>query len=247
MTPLEVGLSTIVAILIISHLLRPRKVRAHLSEWRQPTQAGNFGLSTTPAAAGCLHVRCGPMFCGKTTWLLEEMARNADLFNQKPLLINSIKDTRGDDRITSHNSQFLGLSSKITAMKTSRLANVDVTNYAVIGVDEAQFYPDLAITVAKWVAEGKQVYCAGLDGDFEMKSFGQINQLLALADSFMKLTAVCDKCLQLAPRPVTLTNLTRAPFSVRLIGSTKQTDVGGADKYVASCRGHFSIPVRHIV
>ncbi len=194
-----------------------------------------IGGVASASKTGCLHVRCGPMFCGKTTWLLKKISQYADLSSEPPLLINSIKDNR-DDKISSHGSQFRGVSHKVKCVKTKFLGDVDVSRYSVVGIDEAQFYDDLKDTVYKWVAAGKQVYCAGLDGYSDMKPFGQIHLLVSIAETFSKDCAVCLPHLQGATHPMIMALIPKAPFTARITGSTAQVDVGGADKYMAVCR-----------
>ena len=67
---------------------------------------------------------------------------------------------------------------------------------------------------------GKIVIVAALDGTFERKPFGNILELIPLAEDVTKLSAVCTKCGA------------NAAFSKR-IGPEKELEViGGADKYV---------------
>ena len=61
----------------------------------------------------------------------------------------------------------------------------------VIGVDEGQFYPDLVDKVEEFVRKDKLIIISALDGTFERKPFGQIPQLIPLADDVIKLRAIC--------------------------------------------------------
>ncbi|CAH6418591.1 Thymidine kinase [uncultured virus] len=195
--------------------------------------------------AGSLHIRVGPMFCGKTTWLVDEITRYADLnTGTAPLLINHVNDNR-DKAISSHSSHFKGVSSRIVTIKTGLLSAVDVSAFDVVGIDEGQWYPDLVKTVLMWVQRGKQVYIAGLDGDFRRGNFGDIRNLLSEADSFVKLQAICTTCIKLKQKtgPLIVSDLTPAPFTAKHSEvSAGLVVVGGADKYTATCRRHHYTP-----
>jgi len=71
---------------------------------------------------------------------------------------------------------------------------------------------------------------ASLDGDFQRKPFGDICELVPRAEEVTKLTAVCTGC----GRP--------ACFSRRLTTETAVEVIGGADKYVATCRACHQAP-----
>lgn len=101
------------------------------------------------------------------------------------------------------------------------LASAD---YEVIGIDEGQFFPDLVEMTEQWASAGKVVICAALDGDFLRRPFGRVLELVPLAESVTKLSAICQVCF--GP----------ASFSKRLGAETALEVIGGADKYIATCR-----------
>lgn len=191
---------------------------------------------------GSLQVYTGPMFCGKTTRLLEEITKYADLSCcGQPLLINHVSDNRDTVNIvSSHGSQFHGVSSKVVVVTTHYLRDIDVSQYFVVGIDECQFYPDLAETVELWVEQGKHVYCAGLDGDWNRKKFkdGKVGDLVHLAETFVKMPAICTKCLEHAPRPIIPSRLGHASFTGKMSGCKDQVEIGGSNIYASLCRRH---------
>mgnify|MGYP001055552487 CR=1 FL=1 len=71
---------------------------------------------------------------------------------------------------------------------------------------------------------GKIVIVAALDGTFQRKPFGKVLNLVPLAETVTKLSAVCVMCQD------------DAAFSVRLSNETAVEVIGGADKYIAVCR-----------
>lgn len=197
---------------------------------------------------GTLYIRIGPMFSGKTTWLNGELTQLADM-NFSVLKITHTDDIRYDvescnESGTTHNSSFKTLSPKIKCIRVSNLKDVDVTNYHVIGVDEAQFFSDLLETVEDWVEnKSKHVRVVGLCGDSFKKKFGQTLDLIPLCDKVVKLNAVCKICLEELEKSEFCGNILsmNAPFTKRLNNSINQKEIGGSDKYIPVCRFHHSI------
>uniref|UniRef100_A0A9L0JV09 Thymidine kinase n=1 Tax=Equus asinus TaxID=9793 RepID=A0A9L0JV09_EQUAS len=105
-----------------------------------------------------------------------------------------------------------------------RDAAQEALGVAVIGIDEGQFFPDIVEFSEAMANAGKTVIVAALDGTFQRKAFGAILNLVPLAESVVKLTAVCMECFR------------EAAYTKRL-GTEKEVEViGGADKYHSVCR-----------
>jgi len=193
-----------------------------------------------------LSVYTGPMFSGKTTHMIQEVTQFCDITGLKAIIINHELDTRDEENlVSSHSSGYKGLSDKITVTFSEYLSKVDVDEYSIIGVDEACFFNDLYDTIVKWLNEGKNIVCAGLDGNFKMQKFGQINELLHISDKFLKLPSICSKCLEeLNTRGETITpyNTVPAPFTRKKCTTNSDTiDIGGSDKYLPVCRSHHAV------
>lgn len=187
---------------------------------------------------GYLAMAIGPMRAGKTQWLFHHLTQCADL-NRTVLYIGYASDNRTDVNscnhgITTHSSGGVILSPAITRVKTSYLNELDVIKYDVIGIDEAQFYSDLIPSVTKWLHQGKRIYVAGLDGDYEMKPIGSVLSLIPLATMVTKLTAYCTYCLA----PNVAMAFTPAPYTRRIISVDSQIYIGGDDAYVSVCGDH---------
>ena len=96
-------------------------------------------------SAGKLELYVGPMFSGKTTRVTTQLALYADV-GWNALYINHSSDIRvveaQDSTVTTHSSQFKGLSSKVSACKAQTLGELrDVINeYDVIGIDEGHSF-----------------------------------------------------------------------------------------------------------
>ena len=144
--------------------------------------------------------------------------------------VGSSRDTRaGPGRVVAHTGQWEA------CVEVERLADLETRlgarAYAaldVIGIDEAQFMPDLLDFCLRAAdRDGKRVVVAGLDGDFLRQPFGQITELLPIADSVDKILAQCDYCG--AP----------APFTSRTVESKETYLVGGSESYRPVCRFHY--------
>jgi len=169
----------------------------------------------------------GSMFSGKSTALIRECSR-FEAIGMEVLYINHTLDTRTGDYIQTHTH------NKKEAIKFSKLSDIpdQLFNTAeIIGIDEAQFFPDLYDFVLKCEEAGKTVVIAGLDGDSDRKPFGQILQCIPLCDSVTKLTAM----------DMISKDGSDAIFSLRLKGVQQdgQVCVGASDKFVAVNRANY--------
>lgn len=103
----------------------------------------------------------------------------------------------------------------------------NVQDYDCIGIDEGQFFPDLVQWVEEMANAGKHIIVAALDGTFQRKPFGDVLDLIPMAEAVTKLTAVCMQCHQ------------PASFSKRLGDETEVEVIGGAEKYISVCRSCY--------
>ena len=170
----------------------------------------------------------GPMFSGKSTELIRRLSR-FEAVKMPALYINHTLDSRTDNYIETHNKE------RKTAVKTHKLTdllcnkNVKIENYKVIGIDEAQFFPDLKEFLLKIEHNKIHIVIAGLDGDFNRNPFGQILECIPLCNSVTKLNA-----LDMDSKDGSL-----APFSKRIVSSEEKVLVGATDKYIAVNRENF--------
>lgn len=87
--------------------------------------------------------------------------------------------------------------------------------YDVVAIDEGQFYPDIVEFCEDLANLGVIVMVAALDGTFQRKPFGNIINLLPVAEKVTKLTAVCVYCSN------------EASFTQRVIESEEIELIGG--------------------
>lgn len=144
---------------------------------------------------GWIEVICGSMFSGKTEELIRRLKR-ARIANLKVEIFKPSLDTRYDEtQVVSHDANAIQ-STPIENSQTILLLAQDVD---VVGIDEAQFFDNEIITVCETLAmRGTRVIVAGLDMDYTGRPFGQMPDLLAIADFITKLHAICVKCGNLA-------------------------------------------------
>ena len=173
-----------------------------------------------------IEVIMGCMFSGKSTELIRRLKRHRAI-NQEILVVNSIKDTRSsDDVIKTHNWD------TFACMKVSDLATAfdfihDLKKCDVVAIDEAQFFTGLREFVQNISPHVRRIIIAGLDGDFLQRPFGEIFDVIPLADEVLKLHALCMVCK----------DGTLAPFTKRFCeDTTTQELVGDHDIYKAVCR-----------
>lgn len=169
----------------------------------------------------------GSMFSGKTSELIRRLKRH-QVIHDRVLVINSKKDTRNESEVLQTHDR-----STFACVKTNNLMSVvdsDEYHYAqVVAVDETQFFEGLRPFVEQALKEDKHVILAGLDGDFRQRVFGELLELIPLADDVTKLKALCMECL----------DGTLGPFTKRTIKNDKQELIGEADTYRAVCRMHL--------
>lgn len=171
---------------------------------------------------GIIEVITGPMFAGKS----EELIRRVRLMgfaNEKVLVVKPSIDTRWDhDKITSRSGR--SIETIVVEKADEIITAFNQNTYAVVAIDEAQFFGNNIIDVAVGLADkGVRVIISTLDTDFERKPFIPSPNLLAVAENVTKLAAVCFRCAK------------AATFTYRKTKST-ETIVVGNDEYEARCR-----------
>ncbi|MEO5649171.1 MAG: thymidine kinase [Ginsengibacter sp.] len=170
---------------------------------------------------GWIEVICGSMFSGKTEELIRRLKR-VEIANLKSEIFKPAVDTRYDEtKIVSHDENKIN-STPIDNSQTILLLAQDVD---VVGIDEAQFFDEEIANVCETLAlKGMRVIVAGLDMDYQGKPFGQMPNLLAVADYITKLHAICVVCGNIAH------------VSYRKINTGGQVLLGEKDIYEPRCR-----------
>ena len=161
------------------------------------------------------------MFSGKTEELLRRL-RRSQIAGQKVEIFKPRIDTRYDEEeVVSHDK------NSIRSIPVTKATDIllQVKEFDVVGVDEAQFFdeqlPDVCDVMAN---QGIRVIVAGLDMDFSGKPFGPIPQLLARAEHVTKVHAICMSCGG------------SALYSYRKTDQDEQVVLGELDNYAPLCR-----------
>ena len=181
---------------------------------------------------GSLSLFIGPMYSMKTTQLIKSI-KNYN--SSERLIVKHIADDRygsGNQYIATHD----GTNIPSLSYQTLEEFVSDNINHLVnkkikaVFIDEGQFFGDLYNSVYDLVnLYHKNVYVAGLDGDYKRNQFGDILKLIPEADYITKLTAKCYICNN------------PAPFTKRLNNENdNQIIVGGNELYQPSCREHHT-------
>ena len=170
---------------------------------------------------GWIEVICGSMFSGKTEELIRRL-RRSQIAGQKVEIFKPKLDTRYDEtEVVSHDKN----SIPSTPVGHSRDILLQVKEFDVVGVDEAQFFDDKLPDVCDSMAnQGIRVIVAGLDMDFSGKPFGPIPELLARAEHVTKVHAICMECGG------------SAVYSYRKTDQDEQVLLGEHDSYAPLCR-----------
>ncbi len=170
---------------------------------------------------GWIEVICGSMFSGKTEELIRRLKR-VKIANLKAEIFKPAVDTRYDEvKIMSHDTNFI----QSTPVDSSQNILLLAQDADVVGIDEAQFFDAEIANVCEQLAlRGIRVIIAGLDMDYTGKPFGQMPNLLAVADYITKLHAICVRCGNIAN------------ISYRKSADAGQLLLGEKDLYEPRCR-----------
>lgn len=174
---------------------------------------------------GWVEVIVGCMFSGKTEELIKQLKR-AQYGKQKIQVFKpQIDDRYSEDHVASHNQTLF--PSMVVKTSFEILSNVD-KNTQVVGIDEGQFFDDDLVEVVTVLANaGKRVLVAGLDTDWKGRPFGNIPNIMAIAEVVRKQHAICMVCGEPASR------------TQRLVAAQGDILVGSTEAYEARCRTHF--------
>ncbi|MFC7880101.1 thymidine kinase [Isoptericola sp. NPDC057391] len=182
--------------------------------------------------SGRLEVIAGPMFAGKTEELVRRVHR-AQVARRDVLVVAHELDTRsGPGRVASHSG--LEVPSR-SVRHAEEIPGLLAAGTELVAVDEAQFFGPGLLDVATALADaGLVVVVAGLSVTFDGRAFAPLPELMSVAESVTKLTAVCAVCGR------------DAAFHVRLEAMPAGDDalaptsghVGGTESYEARCRRH---------
>ncbi len=169
----------------------------------------------------------GPMFSGKTTYLIEQFDKGRSAVVFKPDL---------DERYTkkpvviSHD-QVMIPAVLVDNNHPGEMQSL-VADFMTVMIDEVNFFHDSLIAVVEqFLSEGRDVFIAGLTFDSERNVWDPMTKLVAMAEEKIEMTARCDGEGGKCSNP--------AIFSYRKIPKEELVRVAGADEYGAACAKHY--------
>jgi len=198
-----------------------------------------------------LNLILGPMFAGKSTYLIDTiqtLLNNSISDEDKKntletiLIINHSSDKRysNESEISSHDKKKMPcvslnnleeLFNNTNAINNiDNIDNIDITKKKYIFIDEGQFFNDLYDSVKTLLIKYKKIiYIGGLDGNYKQEPFfkSRILELIPYAKTVIKLNAKCVDCNN------------DAPFTKRIVISEEEILVGGTDSYKPVCLNHL--------
>ena len=169
----------------------------------------------------------GPMFAGKTTYLIKVYGDGDGIVVFKPDL-----DKRYTKRpvVISHNKSEIP-SVLVNNDRPEEMLEL-VGDSRTVLVDEVNFFAESVVgVVEKLVMNGVNVYVAGLNMYADGDAWGPMNELMSLADEKHELTARCDGEQGNCSAPATR--------SYRKVPEMDRVQVSGAAEYGAACREHY--------
>jgi thymidine kinase len=198
-----------------------------------------------------LRITYGPMFSGKSTRLLQFVARHEHEF-ERVLVAKWDQDLRSGSatRIATHDGAELSrhVGAYASLDEVAQLASSQ-PGRLLVAVDEAQFFGRSLLRLWSAVERrsalrlaqrggGKQdaLVVAGLDLDFRRQRFGSVLDLAELAQGKpgARVERLCSKCVRCGDP---------APYTMRLRGGEddSQVLVGGIESYVPVCEKHHEV------
>jgi len=221
-----------------------------------------FAEPITVREKGYLEVHVGPMFSGKTTGWFRKLRRDRKA-GMDPITFKLRKHIRYNEQpVELFRFGDIGLNARCGTNGDKEYAiAVDETSHIVdylkkhpsqkvVYVDEAQFFPGLYNAIAQRLPQGYQFNLTGLPRGFNRKKFGEIGDLMCLADKVEMNYAVCvgpngTACGHPATENQRMKRIGNDPTPIPAHHDDQLEAIGGADTgrveffYQARCLKHW--------
>lgn len=171
---------------------------------------------------GRIELAIGPMFSGKTSWLIEELGKYP---SHEIIAIRSFVDTRYSTKelVTHDKKKIKAITAK--GKRDILLALREKPTASILGVDEVQFFkPTITELFEKLKNKNFKILVAGLDLDHKNRIWDTTEAALKVADKINKLVAICAVC---GKRNATITN--------RKGQRDQKIVIGGSELYEPLC------------
>jgi len=202
-----------------------------------------------PGSPGSVSLIIGPMFSGKTTELVRRV-RVALAARRRCCVVRPDRDSRwaGGDLHTHHSAGggsavvpdgcrgFRHDEAPIVSVSSLVDAADRLAGYDVVGVDEGQFFEDLAAGCDALASRGVHVIVAALNGTYARTPFPAVSELYPVCERVSMLHAVCMVCRERNAPFSVLCPAGPAPGNNGTPHSSDFVNIGGEDKYRAVCR-----------
>ena len=186
-----------------------------------------------------LHFYYSAMNAGKSTVLLQSSYNYNERGMDTLLFVPSIDDRYGVGKITTR----LGLQSEAVAVEPQHdlfehagQATAQNPNIKCILIDEAHFLAKAQVIQLARITDELNipVLAYGLRTDFQAEPFEGSLYLLALADVLIEIKTICH-CGSKATMNM------RIDDQGRPVREGLQVEIGGNERYIATCRKHFRL------
>lgn len=168
----------------------------------------------------------GPMFSGKTSWLIKEL--NKKNLNEV-LTVKYFLDDRYDNlSLATHDG--IKLNAKSAKNENDILGFLkEKPNTKYLGIDELQFFN---LSIVRFIEDLKkkdiEILTAGLNVDHNNKEWETTNALRGVADRIIELKAICAAC-----------GKKNATISNRKTRRDERVVIGGAELYESLCEKDY--------
>lgn len=186
-----------------------------------------------------LHFYYSAMNAGKSTILLQSSHNYNERGMDTLLLVPSTDDRYGLGKITTR----VGLQAAATAIEPQDDLKIIIENrlnqnrnIKCVFVDEAHFLSKNQVRQLAHVTDDLNIpiLTYGLRSDFKGEPFAGSMYLMALADIIIEIKTICH-----CGRKATM-NL-RIDHNRRAVREGQQVEIGGNERYIATCRKHFRL------
>ena len=137
---------------------------------------------------GDINVFTGPMKCGKTQKMLNELDRQLIAGKNIKIFKPSIDKRFGDNVIQTRSGK------KVDAININSIGELQNYNADIYFIDEFQFLNGDVDTIEKMATNGKKFFISGLNLTAEKKPFGKMGDLMCMADNVQMMTSICEIC-----------------------------------------------------
>lgn len=137
---------------------------------------------------GNINVFTGPMKCGKSQRIFNELKRQLIAGKTVKVFKPIIDDRFGLNVISTR----AGNSIKANCIKD--ISEIEKFDADVYFIDEFQFLEGNIDVIDKMSSLGKKFFIAGLNLTSEKKPFGKMGDLMCIADNIEMMTSICEVC-----------------------------------------------------